>query len=329
MTTKEELLELLAHNAGVYYSGEAIAKLLGVSRAAVWKAVKALRSDGYTIDAVTNKGYCLLQSMDIMSAQGIAKYLTSACDGLVITVLPSVSSTNALVREKAEGGAPAGYTLLANEQCSGRGRRGRSFFSPAGTGIYMSLLLRPQQYSTEQAVRITSIAAVAMCEAIEAVTAEKAMIKWVNDIFVRGKKVCGILTEAAFDLENSLLSYAVLGAGINVYEPTSGFPEEIREVAGALFRDIQQDIKNRLAAAFLNRFMAYYSVLDTADYVEQYRERSFVIGKTVTVIAAGHKDNALVLGIDDACRLLVRYDDGREAALSSGEISIRLAAQEK
>lgn len=328
MTTKEKILELFEMNRGVYFSGEDIAGRLCVSRTAVWKAVKALQNDGYAIDAVTNKGYCLSEKTDILSTQGIRKYLRPDIPGSDITVLPVVSSTNALVREKAAAGAAEGCMILANEQTSGRGRLGRDFFSPRDTGIYMSLLLRPDHYSADQAVRITTMAAVAMCEAIETVSDEKAEIKWVNDIYVRGKKVCGILTEGSFNLENGLLEYAVLGLGINLYRPADGFPEEINDIASYILQTRQNDAKNRIVSEFLNRFYLYYRETDRMNYVSQYQKRSFVVGKEVALLSADKTRNALVLGIDDQCRLLVRYADGTEDCYSSGEISIHIAKQE-
>lgn len=261
---------------------------------------------------------------DILSPQGIQKYLNPACAGVEITVMPVVTSTLSLVREKAAEGMPEGYVVIANEQTAGCGRRGRSFSSPAGTGIYMSLLLRPTRFSSEQAIRITTIAAVAVCEAIETVTDEKAEIKWVNDIFVKGKKVCGILTEASFGTETGILEYAVLGVGINVYRPREGFGEALEQIAGAVFEAPREDAKNHLTAAFLNSFMNYYAALDRMDYADEYRKRSLAIGRRVNVISGEQKKKALVLGIDDACQLLVRYEDGTEETLSSGEISIRL-----
>ncbi|MDE6015744.1 MAG: biotin--[acetyl-CoA-carboxylase] ligase [Acetatifactor sp.] len=349
MSTREKLLELLEGNRGIYFSGEEIAGRLCISRAAVWKAVKTLQGAGYAIDAVTNKGYCLARETDILSVQGVAKYLDisdrdisglnrSDRNGfdLNISVVPTAVSTNAIVRESADCGTPEGYVVLANEQTAGRGRLGRSFFSPQGTGIYMSLLLRPENCSSKQAVRITTMAAVAVCEAIEAVSGERAQIKWVNDIYVRDRKVCGILTEGSFGLESGLLEYAVLGIGINVYQPDGGFPEELKGIAGAVFDSRQDDVKNRMAAEFLNRFLVYYGSdnyywtaqhgtgVGAADYVEEYRRRSLVIGKQIVVLSANEAKDAVAIGVDDECRLLVRYADGVEACLSSGEISIRL-----
>lgn len=324
MTTKEKLLELLEANRGIYFSGENIAQKLSISRTSVWKAVKLLRNEGYSIDAVTNKGYSLSNKTDILSAQGIQKYLRSEIESWNIAVLPTVTSTNALVREKANAGEAEGYVILSDEQKVGRGRKGRNFFSPKGTGIYMSILLRPELYSPEQSVRITTMAAVAMCEAIEAVSGVEAKIKWVNDIFVHGKKVCGILTEGSFDMESGLMEYAVLGVGVNLYEPANGFPDELKEIAGTVLKERRNDVKNRLASEFLNRFYSYYSDYEDTEYVSKYRNRSFVIGKRISVLSANSSRTALALDVDDECHLQVKYEDGKEENLSSGEISIQI-----
>lgn len=325
MGTKEQLLMLFENNKGVFFSGEDIAEKLSISRTAVWKSVKSLRSEGYHIEAVRNKGYCLSVETDILSVQGIQKYLEPVCSSMELSVFPALNSTNALAREKAMTGAPDGYTIIANSQTGGRGRRGRTFYSPPDTGIYMSLVLRPPHYSSQQAVRLTTMAAVAACEAIEAVSGEKAQIKWVNDIYVRGKKVCGILTEASFGLEDGCLEYAVLGIGINVFPPADGFPDEIKDIAGTVFRKAQNDGKNQLAAEFLNRFMRYYAMPQESDYVDNYRSRSMVIGKEIQVIFSDCTKKANALDVDKDCRLIVEYEDGRIESLYSGEISIKVS----
>ena len=324
MTTKEKILEIFESNRNVYFSGEDIAQKLSVSRAAVWKAVKALQNSGYAIDAVTNKGYCLSDETDIISVQGIKKYLGPEISDIDINVFDTVDSSNTVLKEKANNNAKEGCMVIANEQTSGRGRIGRFFFSPKDTGIYMSLLIRPENFYADQAVSITTIAAVAVCEAIEAVSGEKAEIKWVNDIFVRNKKVCGILTEGSFDMESGLMNYAVLGIGMNVYAPEGGFPEELNSVAGEILKERISDAKNRLISQFLNSFYKYYHSEDREKYVEEYRKRSFIIGKEINIIAGNKSKRAVVLGIDDKCRLLIRYPDGKEACCSSGEISIKL-----
>lgn len=326
MTTKEKLLALLEDSKGTFFSGEEIARTLQVSRAAVWKAVNALREDGYTIDAATNKGYRLSPDSDILSPQGIRRFLKPEYRDLDLTVLPTAPSTNALVREKANQGRPEGCIIIACEQTDGRGRYGRQFFSPVDSGVYLSLLLRPTAYSPQQATCLTAAAAAAMCQAIEAVTGQQPGIKWVNDIFLHGKKVCGILTEAAVGLETGTLNYMVLGAGVNLYPPAEGFPEEIRSIAGSVLERSCPEAKNRLVGEFLNRFWDFYSHPECRAYLEDYRARSLAIGRNVTVLSAGKAVSAYAYGIDDDFRLLVRYENGDTEALSYGEIRIQLDA---
>lgn len=325
MTTKEKLLALLEDSKGTFFSGEEIARTLQVSRAAVWKAVSALREDGYTIDAATNKGYRLSPDSDILSPQGIRRFLKPEYRDLDLTVLPTAPSTNALVREKANQGRPEGCVIVACEQTDGRGRYGRQFFSPIDSGVYLSLLLRPTAYSPQQATCLTAAAAAAMCQAIEAVTGQQPGIKWVNDIFLHGKKVCGILTEAAVGLETGALDYMVLGAGVNLYPPVKGFPEEIQPIAGSVLERSCPEAKNRLVGEFLNRFWDFYTHPECRTYLEDYRSRSLAIGQNVTVLSAGRAVSAYAYGIDDDFRLLVRYENGDTEALSYGEIRIQLA----
>lgn len=325
MTTKEKLLALLEDSKGTFFSGEEIARTLQVSRAAVWKAVSALREDGYTIDAATNKGYRLSPDSDILSPQGIRRFLKPEYRDLDLTVLPTAPSTNALVREKANQGCPEGCIIIACEQTAGRGRYGRQFFSPVDSGVYLSLLLRPTAYSPQQATCLTAAAAAAMCQAIEEVTGQQPGIKWVNDIFLHGKKVCGILTEAAVGLETGTLNYMVLGAGVNLYPPAEGFPEEIQPIAGSVLERSCPEAKNRLVGEFLNRFWDFYTHPKCRTYLEDYRSRSLAIGQNVTVLSAGRAVSAYAYGIDDDFRLLVRYDSGKTEALSYGEIRIQLA----
>ena len=325
MTTKEKLLALLEDSKGTFFSGEEIARTLQVSRAAVWKAVNALREDGYTIDAATNKGYRLSPDSDILSPQGIRRFLKPEYRDLDLTVLPTAPSTNALVREKANQGCPEGCIIIACEQTAGRGRYGRQFFSPVDSGVYLSLLLRPTAYSPQQATCLTAAAAAAMCQAIEEVTGQQPGIKWVNDIFLHGKKVCGILTEAAVGLETGALDYMVLGAGVNLYPPVKGFPEEIQPIAGSVLERSCPEAKNRLVGEFLNRFWDFYTHPECRTYLEDYRSRSLAIGQNVTVLSAGRAVSAYAYGIDDDFRLLVRYENGDTEALSYGEIRIQLA----
>ena len=324
MSTKEKLLELLEENREEYLSGEELAGTLAVSRAAVWKAVKSLQQEGYPIDAVTNRGYRLSRGGDRLSAPGIRKYLKGACRELPITVVEETQSTNTALRALAEAGAPEGTVYIAQSQTGGRGRMGRSFFSPAGTGLYLSLLLRPTTWEPARAAQLTAAAAAAMCEAIREVTGKEPGIKWVNDLLLDGKKVCGILTEASFSMESGVLEYAVLGLGVNVYPPEGGFPKELGEIAGAVLDTPGEDVRNRLAGEFLNRFLEGYAHPEDRSFLEIYRRRSVAVGREVTVLSGGHERRAFAFGVDDDCRLLVRYDDGTEQALSYGEIRIAI-----
>lgn len=325
METKDKLLALLQSRKGEFVSGEEIAQSLNLSRTAVWKAANALRDSGYAIDAVRNRGYRLDVGADILGKSQIEALLGADGDGLTLEVLSCVDSTNSLLREKANAGIPEGYVILAGQQTGGRGRMGRRFYSPPDTGLYLSLLLRPTHLPPARAVGITTMAAVAACRAIEAVSKQASQIKWVNDIYLGGKKVCGILTEASFGLEDGFLEYAVLGIGVNVFPPREGFPDELRELAGSVFTQPCSDGKNRLTAAILNRLMAYYTAPEKARYVQAYRARSLVIGKDIQVLSPEGTKSAHALDVDEDCHLIVRYDDGRIENLSYGEISIRPA----
>lgn len=322
MGTKEKLLALLEAHKGEYFSGEEIAERLEISRTAVWKAANSLRKAGFAIDAVQNRGYCLDAQTDLLTENGIRKYLDSSLN-LQIEVMAVTPSTNSLLRERANAGEGEGCVILANEQTKGRGRLGREFYSPPDSGIYMSLLLRPQEMQPSQAVRLTTMAAVAACDAIEEVSGRETGIKWVNDIFIDGKKVSGILTEAAMNLESGSMDYIILGIGLNVYEPEYGFPGELRNIAGSILKHHENDGKNRIAAAFLNHFMKYYTNRDDLTYTDKYREKSFVIGKEINIISPTESKVAYALDVDRDCRLIVRYQDGTIAPLSSSEISIR------
>lgn len=321
MTIKEHLYGLLEENRGKYISGEEIAKQLYCTRGAVWKAIKALRAEGFEINAATNRGYCLLDNGDVLSEAGIRRYLKSNCD---ITVLKTVDSTNVYTRTLAQNGTGEGTLVVSGEQTGGYGRRKRSFYSPADTGLYMSILLRPR-LSANESVKITAAGAVAACTAIENVTGACAEIKWVNDVFVNGKKAAGILTEAALNVENGVLDYAVIGFGINVYRPQNDFPGEISDIAGALMDERTEDVRNKLAAQIYERFMELYNKLPECVYLNEYKKRLMWQGERILIHSCSginNKTPALLLGVDENCSLRVRYDDGREEIISSGEISI-------
>ncbi len=324
MATREKVLEYLELHKGERVSGEKLAEALNLSRNAVWKAINALRDDGYLLDASPKKGYCLLNENKILSAQSISKHLKSQ-DFYRINVYDCVTSTNTLLRQAAERGETEGLVIAANEQSAGKGRLGRGFYSPSGGGIYMSVLLRPRLPAAE-ALFITTAAAVAVASAIEEQTGEKALIKWVNDIYCREKKVCGILTEASIDFESGGISYAVLGIGINLSDPETGFPGELSDIAGSVLggSPCPPEAKPRLIAAILDRFFEYYRSLPEKSFMEEYRSRSYVIGREIVIISAGGAENALAVDIDDEGALVVKTESGETRRLSSGEISIRV-----
>ena len=324
--TTPEVLAALDAVRGRYISGQELAAQLGVSRTAVWKAVAALRRDGIPIKAVTNRGYTLAQSVDVLNAAAVAAQLDEATvKALQIEVVDRLPGTNAALRSRADAGAREGLVLIAQAQSAGRGRGGHSFYSPPG-GLYMSILLRPE-IGARQAVGLTAMAAVAAARAAERLCGVPITIKWVNDLWKNGKKVCGILTEAALDLESGMLDYAVLGLGFNVAAPADGWPEDLRDVAGALYDSSPAPgARAALAAAFLNAFWPLYRAGPRSGYLDEYRRRQALTGQRVLVTPRrGTPRAAQVQGIDDECKLVVRFDgESRPAALNSGEVSVRL-----
>lgn len=322
MTVKEKLLPMLCENRDRFISGEEAAEKIGVSRTAIWKAVASLKNDGYKIQAVTNKGYRLEDINDVLSKSEIENFIGPLAEKLDITVKQTVTSTNAVLKENAAA-LKEGAILIAAEQTSGRGRFARKFYSPDGSGIYMSIFLRPQ-LAAENSVLITTAAAVAVAKAAEELSGRKAGIKWVNDVLMDGKKICGILTEAALDIESGKLDYAVLGIGLNAYEPDGGFPDEIKNIAGAIFDEKNNSLKNQLAAKIITYFFEFYSSLEKRSFLEAYKEKSIVIGKKILVISGDKKIPATAIGIDENCRLEVCYENGKKDILSSGEISTKL-----
>jgi len=329
MTTRENVLKALEENKGFAVSGEELANSLNISRAAVWKAIQELRREGYRIDAITNRGYCLARDSDVLSAEGILPFVKRDSMKGLIHVFKSVESTNLTAKKMALEGAPAGTVVIAEEQTKGRGRLGRSFFSPSG-GIYVSFILRPP-IKAAKSVLITTAASVSVCKAIEDVTGISCRIKWVNDIYKDEKKICGILTEAATDFESGNIDYIVLGIGINHSAPQSGFPAEISGTAGSLYEGTPETGRNRLIAEIINQISEIDEKLFSKDFIREYKERSFILGKEILIINAAAPDGqrnpegtpATAVDIDEEGGLVVRHPDGRLETLKSGEVSIR------
>ncbi len=327
ISVKDRVLLILEENKGNTISGEALAKALGVSRAAVWKAMKVLQEEGYEISASTNKGYCLDLNSDVLSRQGIESYIHATPQPKVF-VYESIDSTNKLAKRLANEGASHGTCIVANMQTEGRGRLGRSFFSPAHNGIYLSVILKPEM-DMSKATLITTMVSVAVANAIVTVCGIDPEIKWVNDIYYLGKKVCGILTEAVSNFETGKIDSLVVGLGINCAPPGPDLPDELTDIYGFIPGSYSFS-RNQLTAEVISQIITLCDSIESGDYsfIERYKELSLVIGKDVNVYKTGlgnKHQKAHVLDIDSSGGLVVQYDDGKEETLVSGEISIRLA----
>ncbi len=257
-----------------------------------------------------------------LSAQAIAARLQGEARGCEISVCECTHSTNADLKKAGEEGQSAPRVLIARSQDRGRGRLGRSFYSPIDTGLYCSILLRPT-WALPESLYLTACAAVAVAEAIEAVSKQKTGIKWVNDIYINGKKVCGILTETALDTTNDRLHYAVVGIGVNLAPPENGFPPELAEIATSVWESAQESDPNTLCAEILNRFFAYCADFSSHAFLEKYREKSILIGKTVQYVWEGTQKTARVIGIGGQAELLLQTESGETHALQAGEVSVR------
>ena len=245
----------------------------------------------------------------------IRSYLSDYAEGVKIETVDIIDSTNDEMKRRALKGEGEISLLVAEEQTKGRGTKGRSFFSPDGTGIYMSLLLRPT-YTPQECTLLTTMAAVSSAKAIEKVTGLRVQIKWVNDIYLGGKKAGGILTQAHLSKNGKETEWAVVGIGINLSEPEGGFPDEIKGIAVSLGEKDGQ-IKNRLIAEIVNEFLAYYSRLTEKKFIEEYSRRLLGLGEEITVQEGEEEYTGTVIGIDDMCQLKIRLPDGSERVLNS------------
>ena len=311
MSTKEEVLKKLI-DSNDYVSGEMLAKEIGVSRASVWKAIKTRQKAGYDIEGVTKCGYKLNQNNKIVSAQDVKSLLKYDLD---VSYFESIDSTNTYCKRLLAKGKGGEFLVVANNQTAGRGRQGKSFYSPSETGIYFSLVIRPDT-SLQNAVTATTAASVAVCKAIEKLTDLKPKIKWVNDVYLNGKKVCGILTEATTDFESGIVDSVIIGIGINI--STTKFPGDV-EGAGCLDVDIN---RSALIAETVNELMNIAGG-DYASFIEYYRSHSMVIGEKIKFIQNGKTTFATALAIDERGGLEVGLESGEKTVLRSGEITVR------
>lgn len=319
MSIKSELLAVLTAHKGECVSGEKIGEQLHCTRAAVWKAVKALREEGYTILSGTNRGYVLTESSGYLSADGIRARLKNK--DVSVTVLEVTASTNRAAKQAGIGeNAPHGTVIAARCQTEGSGRRGRSFFSPAESGIYFTVVLRPKK-DVQDSLLLTTAAAVAALRGVEEVCGRALSIKWMNDLYLDGKKVGGILTEAVTDFESGAIEFVVVGIGLNLYEPENGFPKDLQQKAGAILpKDVPAD-RNALIAAIVN---ALLEEAEKEAVSPLYRERNIVPGHVVTVTTGRREYEARAVEILPDGRLVVRDDKGMEEQLAFGDISLRV-----
>ena len=322
--SRQKILSLL-HQAQDYLSGEEMSKALGISRAAVWKAVDALRQEGYQIDSAPRRGYRLRSAPDLLTAGEITPFLHTSELARPLIVLESVDSTNNYLKQHSAQ-LPHGAAVVADRQTGGRGRLGRRFLSPAGKGVYCSVLLRPRT-APAQAVNLTAWVAVAVCDAIEDAAGVRPGIKWTNDIILGGRKVCGILTEMSIEGESGALQHLVTGIGINVNQGPEDWPEELGDIAGSLAQALGHPVgRGRLAACLLNALERMYHAWlagDKAPWLERYRRDCVTVGRQVRLIGPGGEENAFALSIDDDFALLVRTGDGKERRVTTGEVSVR------
>lgn len=319
---KEEILRLL-RSADGYISGQELCNRFGVSRTAVWKAINQLKEAGYEIEAQQNKGYRLMAAPDLMTEAEIKSLMHTDWVAREVLYFDTIDSTNTKAQELAEKGYQSGTLVVADKQESGKGRRGRSWVSPSGTGIFMTLMIKPD-INPNNASMLTLVAALAVAKAITSVTGEEALIKWPNDIVVNGKKVCGILTEmnAQFDYINHI----VVGIGINVHNES--FPEEISQMASSLM--IEADGKRFHRAQIIAETMAYFeqyydTFLKTQDLsalVREYDELLVNRNKSVRVLDPKEPFDGKAMGITPKGELIVDTWESRKL-VSSGEVSVR------
>ena len=316
---KIKILRALKSHQGDYVSGEEIAQSLGVSRAAVWKGIASLRKEGYKISASTKKGYLLEKFSDVLSEKGILANLRPDTKVSQVFYLSKTDSTNNYAKRLAVEGGANGTLVVANCQTSGRGRHGHSFESPAGTGLYMSLIIRPK-YDVEKFQMITIADAVAVCLAIEDLypEAKGALgIKWVNDVLMRGRKICGILTEAVTGFESGEVESVVTGIGINV--STKEFDNA--GTAGSIF--VNEPVifgRDELCARVADYVMTFAENLNDPSIMQAYRERDVLTGHDITFMKDDEKCYGHVEGIDDNGGLIIKNKSGEIETLRSGEV---------
>ncbi len=319
---KTEVLRMLKETDG-YVSGQELCEQFHVSRTAVWKVIKQLEKEGYEIEAVRNKGYRLKMAGDILSRTELLSSTNTEWAGREVLYFDETDSTNTEIKKAAEKDAPHGTLAVADYQTMGKGRRGRSWTSPHGVGIWMSILLRPRLHPS-CASMLTLVAALAVAEGIEEVCGLESKIKWPNDIVVNGKKVCGILTEMSTELE--CINYVVVGIGINAN--AEEFPEGIREIATSLLLETGNRVgRSRLIGAVMKAMEKYYGLFlekqNMSGLLDVYNSKLANKDNVVRVLAPGREYMGTAEGINEEGELLVRMEDGELRTVISGEVSVR------
>lgn len=318
MKLKTQVLEYLQNKRGEIVSGEQIAKSFGVTRNSIWKAINALKKEGYDIASQSNMGYVFFNDNDVFNAHSIEALCKS---NINVVVLDCVASTNDVAKKMAQDGANEGTVVIAKAQSAGKGRSGRSFISNEENGLYMSIILRPK-FPASMSVKITVIGAVATLEAIEETSGRQCSIKWVNDIYIKDKKVCGILTEGALNFESGMLDYAILGIGVNIVPPKNGFDKEIKSIATAIYDEAPKGYKNELCAKIIDRFLYYYENAENNAYIHLYRNKSNIVGKRVSVYRGNNVLDGVAIDIDNEANLIVQTKNGI-MKFNSGEARVR------
>lgn len=321
---KAEILKMLKE-ADDHISGQQLCEQFQVSRTAVWKVINQLKEEGYQVEAVRNKGYRIIESPDVLTREELAVQIGDATRwaGQEIVCFTETDSTNVRARKLGENGAAHGTLVVAEQQTAGRGRRGRGWESPAGSSIYMSLLLRPE-FLPNKAPMLTIVMAYSVATALREQTGLDFLIKWPNDIVLNGKKVVGILTEMSTEIE--YINHVVIGVGINVN--TEAFPEEICATATSIRRESGKTWRRaELIAAILRQFEVQYERFVKEEDLAYLREAydAILVNCNREVRILGEKDGyrAVALGIDDQGELLVRKEDGTVTSVYAGEVSVR------
>lgn len=326
--SRQTVLALLRSREGAFLSGEELSRRLGLSRTAVWKAVDALRREGYTIEARTGLGYRFTGAPDVLTEPEIRCFLGPVDTvGRELCCFDEIDSTNTYAKGLAASGGRDGTVIVSNSQTAGRGRMDRSFQSPRDKGIYLSVLLRPE-LPPERLVPVTAMAGVAVCEAVERVCGVRPRLKWPNDPVLNGRKLCGILTELSLEAETGRLQSLVLGIGVNVLQTAEDFSPEVRETATSLAQELGHPVSRpALAAAEIEALDRLYAALrsgDLAPYLAACRRDCVNLGKTVQLIAPdGSRETAEAVDIAADFGLVVRTADGTEKTVRSGEVSVR------